>query len=163
MAERFLPIFRAREIPDEVRSSGVIDRISTLYWRLAHNPRVFRDGPSWEEISPADLEILTQEEREYLGNAQGNRPWVYSHARGNEAFIAFGLGENRVKFFVNGGKPQMIQERRISVGVWEKVAGREASWERIGNVLTFIEGVPQRRLLDGASSPQINGLPGPKV
>ena len=142
--ERLRAIFRPKETSDDQRSEALLDRITNVYWLLAHNPRAFKDGPSWEEISPNDLEILNEKEIEYLGKPDlGTAPWVYSNIEENEAFVAIGLGAKRVKFSVNGGKPQLIQETRLAVGIWEEGEKRDISWEYIEKIVSFVEQVPK--------------------
>lgn len=156
--ERLRAIFRSKEISDNERSAILFYRISNVFWLLANNPRAFKDGPSWEEISSDDLEILGEKEIEEYFNGDGKvdsrtKPWVYSYVNENEAFVAIGLGAKRVKFLVNGGTPQLIQETRKAVGEWEEGEKRNISWEYIGKIVSFVEQVPQRRLLTGPGSP----------
>lgn len=153
-------IFRRREASDNERSAILFDRISRVFWLLANNPRAFKVGPTWEEISPADLESLGEKEieeslRKDVEVDSGVKPRVYSDIEENEAFVAIGLGANRLKFLINGGKPQLIQETRTAVGVWEeKEGGRsEISWNLIEKIVSFVEQVPQRRLLHGSGPP----------
>lgn len=158
-------IFRPKETSDDQRSEALLERISNVFWLLANNPRAFKfSGTSWEVISPEDLENLGEKERKYLGEPGfGIVPWVYAKTEGKEAFVAIGLGAKRVKFSVNGGRPQLIQETRVDVGVWEEGDKRDTQWEYIEKIVSFVEQVPQRRLLNGSGSPQIDGLPGTEV
>lgn len=153
--ERLRSRFGSRQSSDSEKSEAIFDRISKVFWLLANNPRAFKVGPSWEEISPDDLQILGDKEIKYLKSSEvssGTKPWVYSHIEGNEAFVAIGLGAKRVKLSVNGGRPQLIQETRVAVGVWEEGQKREVSWELIEKIVSFAEQVPQRRLLAGSGS-----------
>ncbi len=166
--ERLRAIFgpKTKETSDLQRSEALLIRISNVFWLLAKTPRASKVGPSWEGISPDDLQILGDEEIKYLKSnevSSGIKPWVYSNIEGNEAFVAIGLGAKRVKLSVNGGRPQLIQETRVDVGVWEEGEKREVSWELIEKVVSFVEQVPQRRLLNGSSPPQIDSLPGAEV
>jgi len=166
--ERLQAIFRPKtKEPSELqRSEALLDRISNVFWLLANNPRAFKVGPSWEEISPDGLQILGEEETKYLESGEVDlwtKPVVYAHIDGNEVFVAIGLGAKRVKFSVNGGKPQLIQETRKDVGIWDKGEKRDISWEHVEKIVSFVEQVPQRRLLNGSGSPQIDGLPGTEV
>ena len=165
--ERLRAIFgpKTKETSDLQKSEALFDRISNIFWLLANNPRAFKfSGTSWEVISPEDLESLGEKEREYLGQPSfGTDPWVYARAERSEAFVAIGLGAKRVKFSVNGGRPQLIRETRIDIGVWEEGEGSEVSWELMEKIVSFVEQVPQRRLLNGSGSPQIDSLPGTKV
>ncbi|MEK7112331.1 MAG: hypothetical protein AAB875_03300 [Patescibacteria group bacterium] len=153
--ERLRSHFGPRQASDSEKSAAIFDRISRVFWLLANNPRASRAGPTWDEISPDDLQILGDEEIKYLGSGESDlktRPWVYSNIEGNAAFVAIGLGAKRVKLSVNGERPQLIQETRVDVGVWEEGEKREVSWELIEKVVSFVEQVPQRRLLAGSGS-----------
>jgi len=163
--ERFKSLVKHREISESERASLMVDRITNVFWLLVNKPRAFKDGPSWEEISGGELEVLNQEERDYLlEGADGNTcPWIYAHTRENQSFVAIGLGAKRVKFFVNGDRPRLIYETRISVGVWEEGEDREIAWDELERIVSFVEQVPQRRLLNGSGPPQIDGLPGTEV
>lgn len=164
--ERLRTVFRPKKPSESQRAEALLYRIIDVFWLLAQNPRAsIKDGPSWEEITRGDLQILGEKERSYLSGSEavGMVPWVYAHTRENEGFIAIGLGAKRVKFLVNGGKPQLIQETRQAVGIWEEGEKRDISWEYVEKIVSFVEQVPQRRLLAGSVSPQIDGLPGTKV
>ena len=93
----------------------------------------------------------------------GTMPWVYAHTDENEAFVAVGLNARRIKFFINGGKPQLIKETRREIGKWKKGRPKETSWDQIEKIVGFIEQVHQRKLLGRSSSSQINSLPGTEV
>ena len=166
--ERLRAIFRPKtKEPSELqRSEALLDRISNVFWLLANTPRAFKDGPSREEISSDDLQILGEEERKYLESGEidlWTKPVVYADIDGNEFFVAIGLGAKRVKFSVNGGTPQLIRETRQAVGIWEEGEKRDISWEDVKKMVSFVEQVPQRRLLNGSGPPQIDGLPGAEV
>ena len=144
--ERLQTIFRPKETSDNERSEALLYRISNVFWLLANNPRAFKDGPNWEETSLDDLQTLGEEETEYLKSGEVNlwtKPVVYAGVDGNEAFVAIGLGAKRVKFSVNGGKPQLIQETRQAVGIWEEGEKRDISWEYIEKIVSFVEQVPK--------------------
>lgn len=156
-------VFRPKEPSDSQRAETFLYRITNVFWLLAQNPRVSK-AAAWEEILPNDLEILDENEKEYLGKPDfGTVPRVYADIEWHEAFIAIGLGAKRVKYSVNGGRPQQIRETRIDIGVWEGGEGSEVSWELMEKIVSFVEQVPQRRLLNGSGSPQVDSLPGTEV
>lgn len=163
--ERLRLFGRPRQVSDQEIASRMVKRITDVFWQLENRHRVFMDGPSWEEISMGELEVLNQEERDYLleGADGSTRPWIYAHTRENQSFVAIGLGAKRIKFFVSGDRPRLSYETRISVGVWGEGEDREIAWDELERIVSFVERVPQRRLLNGSGSPQIDGLPGTEV
>lgn len=163
--ERLRLFGRPRQVSDQEIASRMVERITDAFWKLENRHRAFMDGPSWEEISDDDLLILPEEERAYLLENGGGttRLWIYAHTRENQAFMAIGFDGRRVKFFVNGDRPRLTYETRVSVGVWQEGGGREITWEELERIVFFVEQVPQRRLLTGSGSPQIDGLPGTEV